>query len=80
MERTAAGAWESGQRAADAVVRHILGQPEPAAPKAEIERPSDRPVRSNAPSGQRPTQGSGAGWCYTNPNDSYCQRPSRRGP
>ena len=75
---TVAGAWESGNRAADAVIRRILGQPEPAPAAADIERPSDRPVRATKPSDQRPTQGSGASWCYTNPNDSYCQKPSRR--
>ena len=30
---TVGGAWESGTRAADAVVRRVLGQPEPAPPK-----------------------------------------------
>jgi monoamine oxidase len=41
---TVGGAWESGTRAADAVVRRVLGQPEPAPPKAESEPPK-KPVR-----------------------------------
>ena len=41
---TVGGAWESGTRAADAVVRRVLGQPEPAPPKAES-RAGRRPVR-----------------------------------
>jgi len=41
---TVGGAWESGTRAADAVVRRVLGQPEPALPKVESEPPA-KPVR-----------------------------------
>jgi monoamine oxidase len=41
---TVGGAWESGTRAADAVVRRILGQPEPPPPKVEGE-PAARPTR-----------------------------------
>ncbi len=41
---TVGGAWESGARAADAVVRRVLGQPEPAPPKAESAPPA-KPVR-----------------------------------
>jgi len=41
---TVGGAWESGTRAADAVVRRVLGQPEPVLPKVESEPPA-KPVR-----------------------------------
>jgi monoamine oxidase len=41
---TVGGAWESGTRAADAVIRRVLGQPEPAPPKAESE-PAEKPTR-----------------------------------
>src|SRR6185295_1880038 len=41
---TVGGAWESGTRAADAVVRRVLGQPDPAPPKVETEPPK-KPVR-----------------------------------
>jgi monoamine oxidase len=41
---TVGGAWESGIRAADAVVRRVLGQPEPPPPKVEGE-PPEKPVR-----------------------------------
>jgi monoamine oxidase len=41
---TVGGAWDSGARAADAVVRRILGQPEPPAPKVEAEPPA-KPAR-----------------------------------
>ena len=41
---TVGGAWESGTRAADAVVRRVLGQPDPAPPKAESE-PPEKPAR-----------------------------------
>jgi monoamine oxidase len=59
---TVNGAWESGVRAADAVVRHALGQPELPSPKAEPE-----PVATvKTPAGpQRRTPTSG--WCFTNP-------------
>jgi monoamine oxidase len=41
---TVGGAWESGTRAADAVIRRVLGQPEPPPPKVEGE-PVAKPVR-----------------------------------
>jgi monoamine oxidase len=41
---TVGGAWESGSRAADAVIRRIFGQPEPPAPGAEPEPPR-KPAR-----------------------------------
>lgn len=40
---TVGGAWESGTRAADMVVRRILGQPDPKAPETEGSRPAERP-------------------------------------
>ena len=57
---TVNGAWESGVRAADAVVRRLTGQPDLPLPKAEPE-----PVKVTAPQPQRraPT----SGWCFTNP-------------
>jgi len=39
---TVGGAWESGTRAADMVVRRILGQPEPKQPEAEGAQPAER--------------------------------------
>jgi monoamine oxidase len=58
---TVNGAWESGVRAADAVVRRLTGQPDLPLPKAEPE-----PVAKVAPQPQRraPT----SGWCFTNPS------------
>jgi monoamine oxidase len=41
---TVGGAWDSGTRAADAVIRRVLGQPEPPPPKAEGE-PPPKPAR-----------------------------------
>jgi hypothetical protein len=41
---TVGGAWESGTRAADTVVRRLLGQPDPAPPKAEG-KPAEKPAR-----------------------------------
>ena len=41
---TVGGAWESGTRAAEAVMRRVLGQPEPAPPKPEVE-PPEKPAR-----------------------------------
>ena len=68
---TVGGAWESGTRAADAVVRRILGQPDLPLPKAEPEPP----VVTVTKPAQRQTQTSG--WCATNP--SMC-KPARRTP
>jgi hypothetical protein len=58
---TVNGAWESGVRAADTVVRRLTGQPDLPLPKAEPE-----PVAKVAPQPQRraPT----SGWCFTNPS------------
>jgi monoamine oxidase len=42
---TVGGAWESGTRAADMVVRRILGQPEPRQPETEGVQPAERPRR-----------------------------------
>jgi hypothetical protein len=39
MWGTVGGAWESGERAADAVVRRLSGAPEPQPPKAEAAPP-----------------------------------------
>jgi hypothetical protein len=39
---TVGGAWESGERAADAVLRRIAGMPEPAPPKPEPAAPPQR--------------------------------------
>ena len=44
---TVGGAWESGTRAADAVVRRVLGQPEPAPPKAESAPPAEAGAARN---------------------------------
>ncbi len=66
---TVGGAWESGTRAADAVVRRILGQPDLPLPKAEPEPP----VVTVTKPAQRQTQTSG--WCATNP--SMCKPPRR---
>ena len=41
---TVGGAWESGTRTADAVIRRILGQPDPTPPKVESE-PPPKPVK-----------------------------------
>jgi monoamine oxidase len=41
---TVGGAWESGTRAADAVLRRLAGQPDPAQPRAE-EEPVAKPVK-----------------------------------
>jgi monoamine oxidase len=57
---TVNGAWESGVRAADAVVRRLIGQPDLPLPKAEPE-----PVAKAAPQPQRRAPSSG--WCFTNP-------------
>jgi monoamine oxidase len=72
---TVGGAWESGTRAADTVVRRVLGQPDPAPPKAEIEVP-EKPVatgrqiiREDSPG----APGSSQSWCFTNPNSQYCK-------
>ena len=79
MYGTVGGAWVSGTRAAEAVIRHIMGQPEPAAPKAEIEVLSEKKPARAAPFGERPAPGSAGGWCYTNPDSSFC-KPSRYNP
>ena len=63
---TVGGAWESGARAADAVVRRVLGQPEPRA-KVEANR---RPGRS------RRAAASGRTRSVTSSPGLYCQ--SRR--
>jgi monoamine oxidase len=42
---TVGGAWESGTRAADAVVRRVLGQPEPKPVDTEILAPEKKPAR-----------------------------------
>ena len=42
---TVGGAWESGERAADAVVRRVLGQPEPKPVDTEILAPEKKPAR-----------------------------------
>ncbi len=76
---TVGGAWDSGTRAAEAVIRRITGQPDPLAPKAEIEVLSEKKPARAMPSGERPAPGSSAGWCYTNPDSSFC-KPSRRNP
>ena len=50
MWGTVGGAWESGTRAADAVIRRALGQPDP---KAESD-PAEKPVKPVKPS--KPTR------------------------
>ena len=42
---TVGGAWESGTRAADAVVRRVLGQPEPQRPRSRPSPPAKKPAR-----------------------------------
>jgi hypothetical protein len=48
MWGTVGGAWESGERAADAVVRRLSGLPEPAAPKPEPAPVSPQQRRTTA--------------------------------
>jgi monoamine oxidase len=50
---TVGGAWESGERAADAVLRKLglLKTPAPPAPQAEVETPAKRKSRRVQPSG-----------------------------
>jgi hypothetical protein len=58
---TVNGAWESGTRSADAVVRRLMGQPDLPLPKAE-----PAPVLTvTAPQPQRSR--STSSWCFTNP-------------
>jgi monoamine oxidase len=63
MWGTVGGAWESGERAADAVLRRLAGLPEPAPvrtvtepppPRAARGRGRDEPETSRSTAGQRP--------------------------
>jgi monoamine oxidase len=65
---TVNGAWESGTRSADAVVRRLMGQPDLPLPKAEP------PPVVTAPQAQRHRPVSS--WCFTNP--ASCKPPGAK--
>jgi hypothetical protein len=68
---TVNGAWESGVRAADAVVRRLTGQSDLPLAKAEPE-PVVTVKSPAAPQRPAPT----SGWCFTNP--SLCKPRSTK--
>ena len=70
---TVGGAWESGTRAADAVVRRVLGQPEPAPPKAEPE-----PVRGSGRAAQSQAAVARELEAFKSSDRGYGRRASRR--
>jgi hypothetical protein len=68
---TVGGAWESGERAADAVVRRLSGLPDPVTPKAEPEPQPQAQRRTPAAKSKTAPK--------AEPKKSSQSKPGRRG-